>query len=118
MTVQPKTLLWLDAQISSHLAVWLSNNFPITAYSLEFLGLDEADDLVVFQQAKQANAIVMSKDEDFVALHYRLGAPPKIIWLTCGNTSNAALRILLLQTLPDALQHLRTDDIVEIQDIF
>ncbi|WP_375341208.1 hypothetical protein [Plectonema radiosum] len=29
----------------------------------------------------------------------RLSAPPQIIWLTCGNTSNARLREILGETL-------------------
>ena len=28
-------------------------------------------------------------------LQARLGPPPHILWLTCGNTSNAALRSIL-----------------------
>jgi predicted nuclease of predicted toxin-antitoxin system len=29
---------------------------------------------------------------DFIDLQERLGQPPSIIWLTCGNTSNDFLR--------------------------
>ena len=31
---------------------------------------------------------MITKDRDFVELLGRLGPPPKIIWITCGNTSN------------------------------
>jgi predicted nuclease of predicted toxin-antitoxin system len=45
----------------------------------------------------------------------RLGPPPAVIWLTCGNTSNAALRILLKGTLPKAVELIgRGDALVEI----
>lgn len=38
-----------------------------------------------------------------------------MIWLTCGNTSNAALRTLLQVTLPKALELIsRGDKLVEI----
>jgi predicted nuclease of predicted toxin-antitoxin system len=37
----------------------------------------------------------MTKDSDFVDLVERLGPPPQIIWLTCGNTSNLRLREIL-----------------------
>jgi len=37
----------------------------------------------------------MTNDEDFVLLLQALGAPPQIVWLTCGNTSNAELKRLL-----------------------
>lgn len=37
----------------------------------------------------------MTKDRDFVELVMRHGPPPQIVWLTSGNTSNAALREIL-----------------------
>jgi len=57
----------------------------------------------------------MTKDSDFVDLVNRLEAPPQIIWLTCGNTSNARLREVLISTLPDALELLQAGEkLVEI----
>ncbi len=50
----------------------------------------------------------MTKDSDFVDLVDRLGAPPQIIWLTCGNTSNARLQEILSLVLPEALELLRS----------
>jgi predicted nuclease of predicted toxin-antitoxin system len=44
------------------------------------------------------------------------GAPPSIIWLTCGNTSNAALRGILVNALPKAMTLLAQGEIlVEIR---
>ena len=54
------------------------------------------------------------KDVDFVNMVSSLGAPPKLIWLTCGNVSNEALRALLGKRLHMALTVLESDDIVEI----
>ncbi|CAN5856498.1 hypothetical protein BH20ACI4_BH20ACI4_24250 [soil metagenome] len=57
----------------------------------------------------------MTKDSDFLLLLDRFGTPPKVIWLTCGNTSNANLKIILLKTLQDAIYLLNTgENIVEI----
>jgi predicted nuclease of predicted toxin-antitoxin system len=57
----------------------------------------------------------MSKDSDFVTLLATHGAPPQVIWVTCGNTSNANLRQILVQTLPTALQLLQSgESLVEI----
>ncbi len=59
--------------------------------------------------------ILMTKDSDFVDLVDRLGAPPQIIWLTCGNTSNARLQEILSATLPAALELFRAGEaLVEI----
>lgn len=58
----------------------------------------------------------MTKDSDFVDLVDRLGVPPQIIWLTCGNTSNARLREILSLTLPEALEILSSGErLVEIK---
>jgi predicted nuclease of predicted toxin-antitoxin system len=79
------------------------------------LGLRNAKDKDIFAAAGQASAIVMTKDADFADMVERLGPPPAVIWLTCGNTSNAALRILLKVTLPKAIELIsRGDALVEI----
>ena len=43
--------------------------------------------------------------------------PPQVIWLRCGNTSNARLKLLLSQALPAVLPLLEAGEpIVEIGD--
>jgi predicted nuclease of predicted toxin-antitoxin system len=45
----------------------------------------------------------------------RFGAPPKIIWLTCGNTSNERLKQIFTTHLSAALEILaKGDNFVEI----
>lgn len=56
----------------------------------------------------------MTKDEDFVSLLEQKGPPPKIIWITCGNTSNAYLKDLFLELLSQAIQLLERESLVEI----
>ena len=41
--------------------------------------------------ARNAQAIIVTKDIDFLRLLERHGPPPQILWLTCGNTSNERL---------------------------
>lgn len=75
----------------------------------------EAQRTNIFAAARQATVIVMTKDADFAEMVERLGPPPSVIWLTCGNTSNEALRKLLKATLPKALELIsRGDKLVEI----
>ncbi len=107
--------IWTDAQLSPAIAFWIENNFDVEAFALRDLGLRDAEDLEIFEAAKKADAVVMTKDSDFVALLERLDAPPKIIWLTCGNTSNANLKIILSKTLQDAINFLESGEkIIEI----
>lgn len=59
-----------------------------------------------------------TKDSDFVQLLDRHGPPPKIIWLTCGNTSNQRMREIFGKYLPQAVALLGTSDLVGITGIF
>ncbi len=107
--------IWVDAQLPPTLANWLTETFSIEASALRDLGLRDSRDFEIFEAARTANAVIMTKDSDFIDLVCRLGKPPQIIWLTCGNVTNRYLRQLLIVTLPDALERLRQGEmIVEI----
>lgn len=109
-------IIWIDAQLPPSIAIWIKETFSsIDAKPLRNLGLRDANDLQIFEAAKQANVIVMTKDSDFLDLLEQFGQPPKIIWLTCGNTSNERLKQILSTTLIAAV-HLLTagEPLVEI----
>ncbi len=109
--------LWIDAQLPPTLSYWLNDNFAVEATALRELQLRDAQDTEIFEAARIANAVIMTKDSDFVDLVCRLGTPPQILWLTCGNVTNRNLRQLLTATLPDALEQLRRGEaIVEISN--
>lgn len=109
------TTLWLDAHLSPDIATWITDTFGVTALPLRDLGLRDAEDAEIFAAAKSQAVIFMTKDSDFVDLVERLESPPQIIWLTCGNTSNAQLREILSTTLPAALELLQTgENLIEI----
>ena len=108
-------MIWVDAHLSPALARWITSEFGHSAKAVRDLGLREADDAEIFTQARQDGHIIMTKDADFSDLVERLGPPPQIIWLTCGNTSEAVLRGLLRASLPRALQLLENgENLVEI----
>ena len=74
-------------------------------------------DREIFLAAREADAVVLTKDGDFVLLLEQLGPPPRVLWLTIGNTSNAHLREVLTRNLPTALELLRRGEpLVEIAD--
>ena len=112
------TVVWVDAQLSPALATWLRSAFGVEAYALRDLDLRDAEDDTIFGQARRASAIVVTKDRDFVDLVTRRGPPPQIVWLTCGNTSNAFLREILLTAWPRAVALLQAGEpLVEIGGI-
>lgn len=93
-------------------------SFGVEAKALRDLGLRDATDTEIFLRAKREIAVVMTKDVDFVDLVKRLGTPPQVIWLTCGNTSNARLRQILTKTLQQALTLLTAGEpVIQIKDL-
>ena len=107
--------IWVDAQLSPRTARWIAANFPVEAAPLRELNLRDASDEDIFAAARAANAIVLTKDSDFVRLQEQHGSPPKILWLTCGNTSEIALQQILSQHLATALTLLEGgESLVEI----
>ncbi|HKS23627.1 MAG TPA: DUF5615 family PIN-like protein [Thermoanaerobaculia bacterium] len=97
-------IIWVDAQLSPALAPWLDHELGIKAFSVRYLHLLRAKDRDIFAAAREANVIVLTKDGDFPLLVEKFGPPPSIVWLRCGNTSNAHVKELLRQTLPGALE--------------
>jgi predicted nuclease of predicted toxin-antitoxin system len=60
---------------------------------------------------------VITKDSDFVELIHRHGTPPQVVWITCGNASNAHLEAVLGAVFANALELLRAGEtVVEIGD--
>lgn len=108
---------WLNAQLPPRMAHWLTNTFSVDAVTLYNLNLRDAQDIEIFEAARNngPGTVIVTKDRDFVDLVVRLGTPPQILWLTCGNVSNRRLQELFTQTFPDALALLQNgESIVEV----
>ena len=109
---------WIDAQLSPALAPWLTETFAVQAFSIQRLGLRGASDKKIFSAAREENAVVITKDQDFIQLLNRLGPPPQVVWVTCGNTSNAQMRNILIQTFQRTVSLLQSgESLVEITAI-
>jgi len=110
-------IVWIDAQLPPALAPWIIDQFAIEALSVRKPGLQHSKDLAIFEAARAALAVVITKDSDFVVLQNRLGSPPKVIWVRCGNTSNAHLRELFERVLARAFALLEEgEELVEISE--
>jgi predicted nuclease of predicted toxin-antitoxin system len=110
--------LWIDAQLPPALARWLRELGESQADHVEDLGLLKAEDPEIFERARQAAAVIITKDNDFVQIQERRGPPPRLIWVTCGNRSNRDLKDLFVRRWPRAKELLVAGEIlVEINDI-
>jgi predicted nuclease of predicted toxin-antitoxin system len=108
-------MIWLDAHLSPALAPWITRTFSMAAEHIRTLGLRDSEDDHIFQEARKQDAIIITKDSDFVDLVLRLGAPPKVIWWRSGNTTNERLQRIFDAHLRTALALLEGgDSLVEI----
>lgn len=109
--------IWVDAQLSPLIAQWLSSTYGAEAVAVRDLQLREARDRDIFLSAREAKAVILTKDRDMADLVTQLGSPPQILWLTCGNTSNAKLKTIFAKAWPAAENLLKSGEkIVEISD--
>ena len=78
----------VDAQLPPGLCRWLAARGHEASHVHE-LGLGAAADADIAAHAESEDAVLLSKDEDFLILRQpdRFG----LLWLRCGNTTNRAL---------------------------
>lgn len=108
--------IWIDAQLSPALAQWLVGRFGVEAVHVSELNLVNASDPAIFDLARSVDAVILTKDRDFVELVHRRGTPPQVIWITCGNTSNDEMMRGLGATFEKACEILASGEaIVEIK---
>jgi predicted nuclease of predicted toxin-antitoxin system len=96
----------IDAQLPPALARWIESNGHSATHVFD-LGLHTADDPMVWENARQADAVVVSKDEDFVD-HWLLSEKPiPLVWVRKGNCSNSALLAWLEPLWPELIRRLQ-----------
>jgi predicted nuclease of predicted toxin-antitoxin system len=101
--------LLFDQNLSHRLITALEDLFPGSLH-VRLVGMQDADDLVVWDYALEQKLVIVTQDSDYSDWNKLRGAPPKIVWLRCGNASvdqihskirNAASRIRQLDSDPE-----------------
>lgn len=87
--------LLLDQNISHRVVKLIEQHFPF-ASSVKQEKLTNADDITVWQYAKQNEFAIVTFDEDFFNIQLAKGFPPKIIWFKTGNISNKQVADFLI----------------------
>ena len=88
--------LLFDQNLSFKLCRQLADLFPDSS-QVRLLGLAEADDRVVWDYAKENGFFLVTQDSDYADMAALYGAPPKVIWLRCGNQPTTEILGLLRQ---------------------
>jgi len=100
--------LLFDENLSHKLPRLLEDIFPNSIH-VRNVGLESADDPVVWEYAKNNGLIIVSKDADMHQRSFLFGPPPKIIWVRLGNCSTSEVE-LLMQKNCDAIKVFYEDD--------
>lgn len=59
------------------------------------LGLEEADDVEIWEVAREGGFCIVSKDSDFSDIAATQGFPPKVLWIRRGNCSTQDIEEIL-----------------------
>ena len=92
--------LLFDANLSPRLTELLRDVYPESAHVFG-IGSMTADDLSIWNHARDHGFTIVSKDSDFHHMSFVLGAPPKVIWLRIGNCPTLEIEHALRRRLPD-----------------
>lgn len=87
--------LLLDENLSERLLVAIVPHYADSQHVRQ-LGLGGASDRQIWEQARTDGAVLVTKDDDFIALSVLHGPPPKILWLNIGNASTGDTAALLI----------------------
>lgn len=86
--------LLFDQNLSHRLPATLEHAFPGSSQA-RLLGLDRADDETIWRRAADEGYCIVTRDADFAEMSALRGAPPKVIWLRCGNKPTAYIEALI-----------------------
>ncbi len=105
----------IDNQLPIALSRFLES-CGVTACHVMDVQLDEASDREIWQYAKTYGYTIISKDEDFFQLaNLRKDNAPTLVWVRLGNCRKEALIAAFKNALPDLLEILKTQKIVEMR---
>jgi predicted nuclease of predicted toxin-antitoxin system len=105
----------VNANLPPALARWLASQGH-DAHHVGDFGLEYAMDRAIWQRARELDACIVTKDEDFVLLQALDRAGPPVVWIRIGNASRDALMRRLPDLWPEIMAAIaRGDRIVEVR---
>ncbi len=108
--------LLFDQNLSLRLIHRLADLYPESDHVFK-LGLQEADDIEVWELARERGFIITSKDSDFNELSVVHGFPPKVVWIHSGNCSTSDIEEILREKY-ESVRDLERDPSKGILELF
>jgi predicted nuclease of predicted toxin-antitoxin system len=108
--------LLFDQNLSHRLVQALEDIFPGSSH-VRLLGMAEADDLTIWNYAKAHHLVIVTQDSDYSDWNKLRGAPPKIVWLRCGNASVDQIQ-QKLRRAADRIHTMESNTGVEVVEVW
>jgi predicted nuclease of predicted toxin-antitoxin system len=102
--------LLFDQNLSRKLVKRLADVFPGSRH-IQFYDLPEADDARIWEFAKAQGFCIVTQDADFADRSRLYGAPPKVVWLRCGNTATQNVEQILRSGIASIHELLESTDL-------
>lgn len=94
----------------------LADVFPDSSH-VQFHRLEEKTDTEIWEFAKVNDFCIVTQDADFAERSRLYGAPPKVVWLRCGNVPTKHVAALLHSGI-EAIQELLNNQSVYCLEIY
>ena len=94
--------LFFDHNLSPRLSEVLQDIYPDSVH-VKDAGLDRADDIAVWEYARDHELVIVSKDSDFRQMVFLHGPPPKVVWIRRGNCSTSEIEAMLRVSFNDLI---------------
>ncbi|NJO07875.1 MAG: DUF5615 family PIN-like protein [Chloroflexaceae bacterium] len=91
--------LLFDHHLSRKLVTRLADLFPESSHVI-LHGLDQAEDMAIWQCARDEGYVIVTKDSDFNDVVTLRGAPPKIVWIRVGNCTTTTIESIIRRSYP------------------
>jgi len=100
--------LLFDENLSHKLVGLLADLFPDSVHVRD-VGLKAADDLLVWEYARNNDLTIVLRDSDMYQRSLVFGYPPKVVWVRLGNCSTSEVEQSLRKNYA-AIENFYKDD--------
>jgi predicted nuclease of predicted toxin-antitoxin system len=104
----------VDAQLPRRLAGRLREAKHDARHTLDLPRKNRTTDAELIDIAEREHRVLVTKDADFVATFLLNQKPPKLMLISTGNITNAALEKLLMPQIPSIVSAFETHDFIEL----
>jgi predicted nuclease of predicted toxin-antitoxin system len=104
----------IDAQLPISLSEFLKSKGLSSVHTLELPKKNKTSDFEILKIALEKNAIIITKDLDFLDSFLLKQEPRKLILVKTGNISNKKLIEIFIKNLDDILAIISRSNLIEI----